>query len=407
MKSRYSMGAYLTGAVTARTGDEMSGPALTLAGFAVAGSAAEASTLLAGVTIAAAVGGPVLGVLLDRAARPGRLLAAALTLHATGLMVILAGIGRLPLSVCGLIAVLTGLPGPALSGGWTAQLPRVVPRDNLLGVNALDAMTFGLAGLLGPALAGGAAQVFGAPASVAVSAVLIGLAVPVAWRLPVSVRPSKGSEAASVVRALLAGVRFVVRAPRLARATLTSAVACVGQGMLTVCLPLLGSRVFGGAGQGTMLLSCAAVSALTANAALARFPRSLAPDTVLWAGALVQAAALLLAATGRPAALLAAVLLAGIGEGPALTALFAVRHQETPEHLRGQVFTLGASLKLTGFALGAALAGSAVTWSLPGTLALAAGVEILAAPAFWAVTAGVRRTADPAQAQAVRFRAGR
>ncbi|MFE0331255.1 hypothetical protein ACFW08_31525 [Streptomyces sp. NPDC058960] len=84
-----------------------------------------------------------------------------------------------------------------------------------------------------------------------------------------------------------------------------------------------------------------------------------------------------------------------------------MRHQETPEDLRGQVFTLGASLKLTGFALGAALAGSAATWSLPGTSALAAGVEILAATAFWAITAacGVRR--DPTEAQAVRFRAGR
>lgn len=160
--------------------------------------------------------------------------------------------------------------------------------------------------------------------------------------------------------------------------------------MLTVCLPLLGERVLGGAGQGTMLLACAAVSALTANAALARFPRSRAPDAVLRAGALVQAAALLLAATGGPAALLAAVLLAGAGEEAGLTALFAVRHQETPEDLRGQVFTLGAGLKLTGFALGAALAGSAATWSLPGTSALAAGVEILAATTFHR---GVRSTA--------------
>ncbi|MGR6968412.1 hypothetical protein ACU639_02190 [Streptomyces cynarae] len=119
-----------------------------------------------------------------------------------------------------------------------------------------------------------------------------------------SVRPAKGLEAASVVRDLLAGVRFVVRAPRPARATLTSVVSCVGQGMLTVCLPLLGERVLGAAGQGTTLLSCAAVSALTANGAQARSPR----------------------------------------QGPGLTALFAVRHQETPEHLPGQAFNLMASL---------------------------------------------------------------
>jgi hypothetical protein len=56
-----------------------------------------------------------------------------------------------------------------------------------------------------------------------------------------------------------------------------------------------------------------------------------------------------------------------------------VRHRETPEHLRGQVFTTGASLKISGFALGAALAGPAAARSLPGTLALAAGVQALAA----------------------------
>lgn len=73
---------YLTGALVARTGDEAAGPALLLAGFAVAGSTSEASALLAGTSLASALGGPVLGALLDGAARPGRLLAGALALYA-------------------------------------------------------------------------------------------------------------------------------------------------------------------------------------------------------------------------------------------------------------------------------------------------------------------------------------
>ena len=175
---------YLAGATAARTGDEMSGPALLLAGFAVTGSAAEASALLAGVTISAAIGGPVLGALLDRAVRPGRLLAAALALYVTGLAAILAGLGRVPQPLVLLAAVATGLLGPALSGGWTAQLPRVAPPDTLPRANALDTMTYGVAGLTGPALAGTTAQLFGAPTGVVVSMVLIGLALPVAWGLP-------------------------------------------------------------------------------------------------------------------------------------------------------------------------------------------------------------------------------
>ncbi len=101
-----------------------------------------------------------------------------------------------------------------------------------------------------------------------------------------------------------------------------------------------------------------------ANAVLARFPGAATPDTVIRVGALVQAAAPALAATGRPAVLVVAALVLGIGEGPQLTALFAVRHREAPVHLRGQIFTTGASLKITAFALGVAAAGPLATWSL-------------------------------------------
>ncbi|WP_107480790.1 MFS transporter [Streptomyces sp. IMTB 2501] len=379
------MASYALGTVMARVGDEASGPALMLAGYAVAGSAAEASVLLAGITAAAAAGGPVLGAVLDRQRRPGRLLAAALVLYAIGLAVILVGLGRLPFAVTVLIAVLTGLPGSALSGGWTGQLPRVVPAERLSRANALDAMTFGMAGLAGPVLAGGLAQTLGASAAVVVSAALIGSAAPAAWMLPG--RPVRAWDArrGSLTGDLAAGMRVIAGKPRLARATLASVVCCVAQGMLTACVPLLGDRVLGGPGRGALLLSCAAASALVANAVLARFPQTLTPDSIIWGAALVQAAALALAATGRPAVLFLALLLAGIGEGPQLTALFAVRHREAPEHLRGQIFTTGASLKITGFASGAAIAGPLATWSLPATLATAAGVAALAAPAFLAV----------------------
>ncbi|AXK35023.1 MFS transporter [Streptomyces armeniacus] len=427
MEKRYSLGTCLAGAGAARAGDDMSGPALMLAAFALTGSATEASALLAGITLAAAVGGPVLGALLDRAARPGRLLAGALALYALGLTVILLGLGRLPFTVTVLIAVVTGLLGPALSGGWTAQLPRVVRRERLPRANALDAMTFSTASLAGPALAGAAAELLGAPAAVVASVVLIGLALPAAWRLPVRPEPAVArgptpvrsrrarvrghspvrGHGGSVAGDLAAGARCIVRRPRLARATLTSVVSCTGQGMLVACTPLLGERALGGAGHGAMLLSCVAVSALTANAVLARFPAAFTADTVLWTSTLVQAAALaalaVQAAGGLPAVLVAAALLAGLGEGPQLTALFTVRHAEAPERLRGQIFTTGASLKISGFALGAAAAGPLATWSLPGALAAAAGVQLLAATAYFAVPA----TGGPARRAWTRPRSAR
>ncbi|MFJ7192710.1 MFS transporter [Streptomyces bacillaris] len=398
--------SYLVGALAARTGDDMAGPALLLAALALTGSAAGASSLLSAVTVSAAIGGPVLGALLDRSPRPGRLLAGALVLYAAGLAVVLGGLGRVPVAVTLLVAVVTGLLGPALSGGWTAQLPRTVPAGRLPRANALDAMTFGVAGLAGPALAGGVAEAVGAPTAVVVSAVLIAAAAPAAWRLPpvsgpvlASVSgPPAMSRAVPLTRVVASGVRAIAGSRSLARATLTSVLSCAAQGMMTACLPLLGERAVGGAGFGAALLSCAALSALLANAVLVRYPHAVAPDTVLWAAPLLQAAALGLAAAGGPVALVVAVGVVGLAEGPQLTALFAVRHREAPEGLRTQVFTTGASLKITGFAVGAAVAGPLADRSLTGALLVAAGTAALAVPAWLALRPGGRPARTTARA---------
>ncbi|MEV4175858.1 MFS transporter, partial [Nonomuraea sp. NPDC049709] len=150
---------YMTGALAARTGDEMSGPALLVTGLAVTGSPLLASWLLAGLTVSAAAGGPLLGVLLDRSRRPGRLLAACLLGYAAGLLLLLGllvpgGQGRAPDAVLVGLAIVTGLLGPALTGGWTAQLPLVAGPARLGRATALDSMSYNASGLAGPALVG-------------------------------------------------------------------------------------------------------------------------------------------------------------------------------------------------------------------------------------------------------------
>ncbi|MFE7122401.1 MFS transporter, partial [Streptomyces sp. NPDC057654] len=162
MGKRYAMASYALGAATARTGDEMSGPALLLAGLAVTGSASSGSALLAGMTVSAAAGGPLFGVLLDRSAHPGRLLAGALAGYAAALAAVLLSLGRAPFACSVGIAVLAGLLGPALAGGWTSQLPRVATPEALPRATAFDAMTFNIASLTGPALAGTVAGLAGA-----------------------------------------------------------------------------------------------------------------------------------------------------------------------------------------------------------------------------------------------------
>ncbi|MFF0486644.1 MFS transporter [Streptomyces sp. NPDC004435] len=441
---RPSVAAHLAAALAARTGDEMSGPALALTGFAAAGSTSRAGALLACVTVSAALGGPLLGALLDKARRPGRLLAGALVLYAAGLGAVLFGLGRLPFAVTALLAVVTGLVGPVLSGGWTAQLPRVAPADRMPRLHGLDALTFSLAALAGPALAGGAALLLDAPTAVVLAAALVATAAPVAWSLPVAgpetpeadtepgareaeadARP-EAREADAARRAAgrgpggavpgapgrwgLGGVVAVFRRGPLLRATVTSVGCATATGVVAACLPVLGARALGGSGRGALLLSVAAATALAATALHARLPRAVPPGRVLWGAAVVQAGAWAVAATGGPVALVVAFAVAGAAEGPQLTALFTVRHEETPGPLRGRVFTTGAGLKITGFAVGAAVAGPVATRSVPAALLLAAAVCAVSALPYTrsrdAVRAAPGAPGRPAGRRTVRRREG-
>ena len=388
----------------------MSGPALLLLGFAVTGRPETGSGLLAALTIAGATGGPLFGALLDRSRRPDRLLACTLAGYALGIVAVQAAAGRLPMPALAAIALLAGLFNPAVTGGWTAQLPRVVTGPELDRGSALDALTFSAASLAGPALAAGVAAGIGARAAVLTAAALVALAVPSAcslsrYRPPA---PGGGPRRMGLRRQMAAGFAVIAARRPLLRATVTSVVSYAGIGMLLVCCPLLGAQRLGDPARGALLISAIAVAALTANAILARGPRRSRPgstrrghprpDTWVFASTLVIGVSMATAALAPGWLTLAAVALAGAGEGPQLTALFAVRHRETPADLRGQVYTTAASLKIAGLAAGAALAGPLAGWSVTGCLLIAAGTELCAAAAYLATGSTRPGQREPAAA---------
>jgi MFS family permease len=398
MNSRYQVArglrGYLAGATAARAGDEMSGPALLLLGFAVTGRPAAGSGLLASLTIAGAAGGPVFGALLDRSRRPDRVLAWALGGYALGITAVQAGLGRLPASAAVLVALVAGLFSPAVAGGWTAQLPRVVTGRELDRGSALDALTYTAASLAGPALAAAVAAGLGARPAVLMAAVLVALAIPAACSLsryrPDS--PPLAGPRSALHRQMAEGFAVIVTRRPLLRATVTSAVSYAGLGMLLVCCPVLGAERLGAPARGALLISAMAVASLAANALLARRAgRDSAnrdstsrdgpgrADALVLGSTLVMGAGMAAAAVAPGWLTLAAVALTGAGEGPQLTALFAIRHRETPARMRGQVYTTAASLKIAGLAAGAALGGPLAGHSVTTCLLVAAGIELLAA----------------------------
>ena len=228
MNSRYTcrrgLRRYLAGAAAARAGDEMSGPALLLLGFAVTGRAATGSGLLASLTIAGAAGGPVFGALLDRSRQPG---------PAPG-----RDAGRLraghrrhpgrggPAADAGRGADRAGRRGVQPGGGGRLDRAAAPPGDRgeLARGSALDALTYSAASLAGPALAAVVAAGFGARAAVLTAAALVALAVPAARSLsrpcPAGTRPAPAMAArrcgSSLAGQMAAGFAAIATRPSAA-----------------------------------------------------------------------------------------------------------------------------------------------------------------------------------------------
>src|SRR5581483_423582 len=387
---------YLLGASMARAGDEMSWPAVLLLAFAVTGTPAAGSALIACLTVAAAAGGLMFGALLDRSPRPGRLLALALAGYAGGILALEVMTGRVPLGAALPVAFAAGVFSPAVAGGCTSQLPHLVAPEALPRASAIDALTFNAASLAGPGLAALTAAWLGARTSVLVAAAVIALAVPAALSLTlptVPMAPAARQRPTGLVRQVGVGVRAIWRRPALRRATVTSGVSYVGFGMLLVCCPLLGNERLGAAAHGALLISAMSAAALAASAAAARR----AGQAARWTADIRVLLSTLVIGGGLAAIALApgwftvlAVALVGAGEGPQLTAVFEVRHREAPAGMRAQIFTTAASLKIGGMSLGAALAGPLAGRSVVACLLVAAGIEACAALAYLAAGPSAR-----------------
>lgn len=378
---RYTLTHYLFGALPARLGDEMTGQSILLLGIA-AGSAKLGSSLLAGLTFSAAVGGPLLGVMLDRSRRPGRVLALSLGVYAVGIACIAWLIGHASFWLSLSVALAAGFLMPSISGGWSSRLKSFIADEQMTKASAIDATTFNIAGLAGPALAGLSAGWFGAYWAVGLLVFLLLTALPMAWSLPNHAnRPERHN--AKFVQDVVAGFRVIVVNRVLLTITLLSVISYLGVGMLWVICPLVGLKHFGNAGFGGVMMSVLSIGALAATAIYAKWPAKYSPDTIAFATTLVLALAMLvLALAGNVATVLFAMFIVGLADGPQLAAVFAVRHREAPERCRSQVFTTGASLKITAAAVGAALAGNLAVNSLQRTIIVAGIVQILAAAIF-------------------------
>jgi predicted MFS family arabinose efflux permease len=129
-----------------------------------------------------------------------------------------------------------------------------------------------------------------------------------------------------------------------------------------------------------LALSVMAAGNLISSLLYARFPiRRRKPETVVLVSLFVLAVpfAVLPLVPGRWTTLILFAV-AGLVDGPLFASLLAVRDREAPPEVRTQVFTIGAGLKVTAGAAGAALAGLTAGAGAGALLLAVAASQVLA-----------------------------
>jgi predicted MFS family arabinose efflux permease len=377
---------FATATIT-RFADEMFSVGVVLLVLERTGSAALAGATVAAVTLPSLVTGPVLGAWLDRSGRRRQTMVLDQLLAASSVVGIVLLAGNAPDYTVPLVALVAGITWPLSFGGFTSLIPVIVPDELLAQANALEATSFNMAVITGPALAGTISAIAGPDVSLIVEAVLTVAAIGLIARIPQMDARSIGADSTRPLRTIVRdGLRLLAATPALRSVTAAGALNLGGLGLLTVAFPFFALDELGvdRSVAGYMWAAFAGGSAIGALT-LVRLQTRWAPERVVLGAITVLGCIMLLwpLAGALPVAL-GLIALGGLADGPGLAATFGARQRWTPPELLGQIFTTAASLKVGAFAIGAACAGPAVTTlGARGTLVLAAGVQ------FAAVAAGL------------------
>jgi MFS family permease len=269
-----------------------------------------------------------------------------------------------------------GCCGPALTGGLTSQLPALVGKDKTPRAFGLDSLFYNIASMVGPAVAGitaAAVSPAAAQSVLAVSAAVGALGV-ASLPLPTRMHPPGSTELG-----LLSGVREIVHQPTLRTVTLTSSLGQIGPGGLAVVAAVLAASQHRPAGSG-LLLTAVAAGAFIGSLLWTWRPVAVDRAPLVTAISMIGIGTPIAIAAVVPSLEATAVLfgLSGVFIGPFGSALFLSRTQYAAPTVRTQVFTLGAGLKVTASALGAALIGFATGLPVGTQLLLVASSPLFA-----------------------------
>jgi MFS family permease len=349
-------------------------------------------------TAPVAVGGWVAGWALDRYDRRKVVMAdSVIRAAAFASIPVAAALGHLTAIQLYVVAAVYGLFKMISLAGFPALIPSLVPADRLAQANALEGVSFGVASLVGAALAGVVVAVAGAAPVIAFDAVsYVALAVALASipRLDPAWVPRSNSAAASSAT-LLSVVRLALRDPILLTTTIMFALFNIGEGCLLVFLPHRATQLGLGDGGYGYLVAVTTIGQLAAGLALTRRAWAWPLQVSIVA---VQAAAavsvLLLIAPGLPATIAGLVLL-GLLSAPMTAWAQTLRMRVVPPESHGRLFAVLRTVMQATPPLGAGLGALVMPHGAAVTVLAVGGVMGLPVLALGAVLIRAGRTSLP------------
>jgi MFS family permease len=342
---------------TARLANESARIAMVLLVLERTRSPALAGAVVGASTLPSLVTGPLLGAWLDRTPHRRRAFAGNQVLLLVSMGGLLLATGHAPSYAVVLLGLLAGLTTPVLTGGFTGLIAPLVPAGLLRRAYGAEATSYNVAGVVGPALAGAVTAALGASWAIGAAAALSVAALAAVLRVPMPA-PVVDPSAPGLVRTVLVGLRHLATTPPLRAVTVTTTLSMGGIGALPVVFPLLAEDLGAHAAASGYLFSTFAIGALLGSVTMAsRSPRT-GPIRVSFLG--VAGLAVVFAAASWAPTLpveLVCIFVAGALEGPVLASTLTVRELHSPDWMRTQVVTTGASLKFGAYAFGSGLAG--------------------------------------------------
>jgi MFS family permease len=403
-------GLLWTGATASILGDGMTLVALTWLVYERTGSPIDIGLLTFWYSAPVVIGGLGAGILLDRY-DPRRVMMADTA--ARGLVMasvpLLAAAGLLPTWYLFVVAAVYGLLKMVPLAGVPAMIPELVDPDDLTTANALESISFGVGGIVGPAIAGILVATVGAPAVIGIDALtyaafLACLAlVPgrAVRRAPTGARRHGGG--------LRPAIALVLGAPAILATTVMFMAFNVGEGIFVVLLPVYTVEHLGldAAAYGSLLASFS-IGLLAGAVAVGALPTPRRLGRAIAIGQAIAGITLIgfLAQPGFAVALVLGALF-GAAASPLTVWAQTIRMQLIPAELRGRAFALLRTMMqstppLGGIVAGFLLAGGEIVPAVVAAAGLIAGPGIvgMALPALAGpfVQSAVGQATDAAQA---------